>query len=219
MTLSLENMRSILRNATGNDEDDLPDDDADLLLNRSFWALTDKFPFRVKEIEATFPTVIGERKYSVPVLFEALRSLSIKDPDTLRWEPIDRVGSKYYDSYLSDKPDERSMPDRYMREGKCIKLLPIPDKVYTIRMRYLMTLADLSNTNDTPSIPQVWHEIIAFGAAWRKFFEIGDHVRMQTTKKLQNFSIAEIVPEEAKEEIDSSRIGLGVLMSPQDMDL
>ena len=49
MGMDLETLRDELREHVGVDSDDLPDPDADLLLNRSFWELMNKFRFRETE--------------------------------------------------------------------------------------------------------------------------------------------------------------------------
>jgi len=219
MTLDLEQMRDDLRDATGTDDSDMPDPKADLYLNRSYWALGSKFPFREKEITATFPLVIGEERYNMPTLFESLRSLAIQDVDNLRWEPLDRIGAKFFDENSSDHTDDRAMPEKYMRDGACVKLLPKPDKVYTLRIRYLNTLSDLVLDADEALIPQEWHEIIYYGGLWRAFLSFGDFVRGNATRRHQETLIAAIVPVEAKEEGDTSRIGVGMVMSQQDADL
>ena len=219
MGIDLDTMRSDLRDATGTDDSDMPDTKTDLLLNRAYWALGSKFPYRQKEITATFPTVIGEERYNMPTLFESLRSLAIQDLDDLRWEPLDRIGAKFFDENSSSHTDDRAFPEKYLRDGECIKLLPIPDKVYTLRIRYLNTLADLVLDTDSPIIPQEWHEIIYFGGLWRAYLSFGDFIRGNATRRHQETLIAAIVPVEAKEEGDTSRIGVGMVQSSQDAEL
>jgi hypothetical protein len=48
MSIDLVTMRDELRDHLGQDDVELDDDAADLLLNRAYWELLDKFPFREK---------------------------------------------------------------------------------------------------------------------------------------------------------------------------
>ena len=206
-----------LRDHVGMDINDLPDDKATLLLNRSWWEVIDKFPFREKEVTATFPTIIGTRSYGMPNPFEALRQLSILNPADNTHIPLDRMSIFEYEKVYIEGSDEYGFPQKYVREGCFARLWPTPDQVYTLTIKYWFTLADLSSTHD-PEIPQVWHEVILMGGIWRTFMKAGDYPRCNQVKMHQASLIESIPPVEAKEAFDSHNAGIEVKGYSYDQD-
>lgn len=217
MGLDLDQLREDLRDATGTDEDDLPNTKADRYLNRSYWEIIDKFHFREKEVTVTWPTIIGVRLYNMPEPFEALRKLAIKVPSSNEHLVLDRISIDTYENNYDPDDDSEGQPIKYVREGCAVRLLPTPDAVYEITQKYWTVLADLTNDNNTPPIPQSWHEIILFGAIWRAFVAFGDWPRADGAKKHQISLIDSSVPVEAKEEEDSPRAGLEVIVREYDV--
>jgi len=217
MGLDLQQLRDDLRDATGTDIDDLSDEKVDRLLNRSYWEVLDKFPFREKEVTVTFNTIIGTRLYNMPEPFEALRKLSILEPATLVHKTIDRTTIDVYERTYDTNEAAEGFPTHYVREGCAARLLPTPDAIYEITEKYWTVLADLSITNDTPAIPQSWHEIILLGAIWRAFISFGDYQRARAANQHQIALINSAVPVEAKEEVDSPRGGLEVIVREYDV--
>jgi hypothetical protein len=210
--LDLEQMRGSLRRHLGMDISDLPDPDADLLLNRSYWEIIDKFNFREKEVTATFSTEVGISRYNMPEPFEALRQISIPITDNLPkpHKTLERMTAFEYENVFVEGETNRGRPEKYCREGCFARLWPTPDKVYTMTIKYWTTLADLASDN-APAIPQVWHEIIVFGAVWRGQLEIGDYARCNQMKAHQINLINSTSPVEAKEEFDTHTGGVEVL--------
>lgn len=208
MSLDIQQMRDELRSSMGMDIADLPDDRADLHLNRSYWQVMDIFHFREKEVTATFGTVEGERLYNLPSPFESLRSLSIKDLITLEHKTIDKMTVHEYENRYDESVEARGIPTRYVREGCAVRLWPTPDDIYTITHKYWRVLADLSDVNPIPEIPQAWHEIIFYGGLWRGWIGEGDYLRAREAKSHQKSLIDSAVPVEAKEEYDTHRAGL-----------
>lgn len=211
MGLSVAQLTAKLRKATGQDSDDLPDDDATLQLNIAYWEVIDIFPVREKEVRVTFPTVAGVRAYNAPTPFEALKHLAIKDLNSEAHTPLDQMGHDVYEQKYDETSDTQAKPTHYVREGCQFLLYPTPDQEYIITMRYWTTLADLSNTQN-PNIPQSWHELIYLGALWREFLDIGDHQRMASTIKVWERTANIRVPVEAKEEVNNPRAGLEVIV-------
>jgi len=213
MSLSTEELLGELRIHLGDlSLDELSEDEALLLLNRSYWELLDKFPFRAKEVSAKFSTVIGERNYIVPQPFEALRQLSIQDSSSLKWKPLTRDGIFNSEQVRDDTTDSRGFPDSYYREGNKIRLSPIPDNVYSITMKYWTTLTDLSTNPDISlTIPRVCHEIVLYGGVYRGFLRLRDFTAAKEFKIQQVALIESLPPEESKEEEDSHTIGVEVL--------
>ena len=214
--MELSGLITEVRDHLGCDEDDLDDDAVELLLNRSYWAMLNKFPFRETEVTASFATVSGTNLYTVPSPFEALRQLAIKDLDSDAYKPLVRMTQKEYDSVFVDNTDNYNKPEKYYREKNCIKLWPTPDDAYTITIRYFTPLADLEDPTDEPGVPNNWHEILMYGAIWRGFYRLGDVVRGERMKRLDVTLINEAVPTESKEERDSPTAGIEVLQNEYD---
>lgn len=217
MSIDTGTLISELREHLGLDEDDLDDDAALLLLNRSYWSMLDKFPFREKEVTASFATVDATNLYAVPTPFDALRSLAIKNDDSDAYIPLKRMTQKEYDKIYVDNTSEEGFPEKYYREKNCVKLWPTPDDAYTITIRYWTVLDDLDDPTGEPGVPQNWHEILLFGAIWRGYYRLGDVVRGERLKKLDATLINEAVPTESKEERDSEEAGLEVKQNEYDV--
>ena len=208
-TIALESELRVHLGDLGSSE--LTPNDALLLLNRSYWELLDKFPFREKEETATFETVIGQRNYAVPSPFEALQMLSILDLTSGGYAPLERAGNWEYESIRETTDDNRGKPTKYYREEAKIRLHPIPDDIYTLTIKYWTTLADLNLSGSNLLIPRGWHEMVLYGGVWRGFLRLRDYEAAQTFKNHQIALINSSVPVEAKEERDSHAAGLEVL--------
>jgi len=215
MTIALSDLRTELRVHLGletDDTDELSNDDADLLLNRAFWELMNKFNFREEEKSSTFPTIDGTEFYSLPTLFESVRNISLQDSDnTETWFPLDRTSLDEYTKNLDDADSNEGMPLRYFREDNGIRLSPIPDKAtYVIKVKHRITLADLSSSNTTLVIPQVWHELILMGGHWRGLYRLRNYEAAREIRNVQIGLINSTVEVEGKEEGDSSLAGIEI---------
>lgn len=207
--LSVENLMNRMYNALGTDDDAIDNDAIKLFLNQSYWNLVDRFHFREKEVTATFDTVIGEARYEMPEPFDALRSLSITDPDSLKRRTIDKVSEFTHENVYDGDTDRRGAPSIYVRENCFARLYPVPDAAYTITIKYWTTLDDLDE--DNPALPQAWHEIIYFGALWRAFIDQNDWPRANNAMAVENKLINELSPTAVKEEEDYRHAGVQVV--------
>lgn len=213
MTMVIDDFRVELREHLGGlDSNDLPDTRADLLLNRSYWELEDKFPFRKKEKTSTFNLTIGERKYAMPAPYEALRFISIEMPDTTdkAHEKLIRMGRPEYEGLYVNRTDARGLPTHYIREADDFILWVTPDVAYPLTVGYWGIFSDLSDANPTPEVPQVWHEILLMGAVWRGFLRLEDFAKAQAMKAHQISLIKSTATVESKEETDSRDAGISV---------
>lgn len=213
-TLDVAQLRTDLRKHCGvtNDTDTGFDDaTCDLLLNRSLWQLDNKFPFREKEVTKTFPTVVGVRLYAPPVLFEALRQLSIEDLTDQSHSTLDRATPFFYENNFVNNSDAQAKPTHYVREGANIRLWPTPDQIYTITYKHWITIADIDDTNPDFPLPKNWYEILLYGAVFRGFLQLRNSLMAMEFKNQQVALINDVVPVEAKEEIDSHRSGVSIM--------
>lgn len=201
---------------TGLDEDDPDGSDTkiDLCLNRSFWEIMNKFNFRENERTATFNTIALEPRYQLPVIFESVKNVAVQDPITLQWFDVNRVSTYQYDKMLNDTEpqvnngvEQQAMPVAYYREDSAIIFWPTPSKVFPIKIRHLITLADLSDSNNAPVIPQEWHEIIMYGGTYRTLYNMGDLNRAESYKSHTITMMTSTVPVESKEEKNSQMSG------------
>jgi hypothetical protein len=189
--LSLEDMRRLLRKGLGDlDDVDLPDTEADELLNLAFWELEDKFPFKEKELIDEDDTVAGTRGYALPEELSALISVSVKDPDDDIWYKLERMSIASYDESRSDREDTRARPVRYLRLEHNILFQPVPDQVYTYRVTMWRTLASLeAGVVEATGLPRNWDEMVVEGAIVRGHFYNQDYTE---ARQAGNFQIGKI---------------------------
>lgn len=217
MGMELETLRDELRAHTGVDVDDLDDNAADLLLNRSFWELMNKFRFRETECTAESMLTLGDAFLSLPVaphLFEALRKISYKDPVTLEWRVIRRQTIDSLENNASDDVDDRGPPKWYTRDQNGIRIQSVGgagvDLPYEIRIKYWVTLEDLDDQNTEVPLPVAWDEILLFGAVWRLYRRLGSHALGREMRNAQIDLINSTAAVEAKEEEDSQLAGIEI---------
>ena len=217
MAIDLTVLRTELRIHLGYESDgtdDLSDVNADLLLNRAFWELLNKFNFREEECSIEFTVAEDEDYISLPTLFESMRKLAILNADTNVWTPLTRITIDEFERVANDDTSAKGAPERYFREGIGIRLLSsaggAPDATYTLRIKYRVTLADLATGNTTLVIPDVWHELVLFGGWWRGLARLRDFEGAREIKNQQISLINSTVPVEAKEEVDSPLAGVEI---------
>jgi len=218
MGLNINALRSGIKKPLGMDDTDteLTNDDIDLYLNRSLWEVDNKFPFKEKEKTVTFPLIEGIRNYSVPVPYEAVKTLAVIGQYDELSHPLRYMEVFEYNSLYDTSEFARGQPTGYTRENNFIRFYPTPDYEYTIVLKRLILLDDLSDTNSEANIPRVWHEIIMFGGLWRALIDYGDIARANHIKNHQIALINSTVPVQAKEEGQDKFAGVEVLRSDYD---
>lgn len=217
MSIDLDVLRTELRVHLGYEEDgtdDLSNDDADLLLNRAFWELLNKFNFREEECSIEFTVDEDDDFISLPTLFESIRKLSILNSDTNKWTPLVRADIQEFERVANDDDSAKGAPENYFREGVGIRLYSdaggAPDATYTLRIKYRVTLADLDSGNTTLVIPDVWHELVLMGGHWRGLHRLHDYEGAREIRNTQIGMINSTVEVEAKEEVDSPLAGIEI---------
>jgi len=215
MTLNLDTLRDKLRVHTGEDDTDLTDSDTDLLLNQSYWEVMDKFNFREKERRVTFTLVADARDYNAPSPFEALQNIAVVDTYGQHNYLKRMTPAKYEEEYTSGDNESKGIPTHYIRRQNKITLFPTPDIAYDAVMYYWTTLSDLEEgVVDEPNMPQVWHEIVLYGAVARRMMELSDFTRAREVRNFQAQLISTTSAVEEKEEADSRYSGVNV---PQEL--
>jgi len=211
MTLNLSSLRTELRTSLALDIQDLPNAEADSLLNRTYWELLEKFHIRETESSTTLTTNAGQREYLLPPDFESLRISAIMDPETFQHTQLVLFSVKQYEGMYSESASEQAAPTHYFRANESIILYPTPDDVYTIVIHYRQTLSDLADVTPNPSLPKSWQELLIFGAVFRGWFRLNDYDRANAAKAHYIGMLNSMVPQESKEESDTSMAGLRVI--------
>jgi hypothetical protein len=222
--LTLERMRYLVRKGLGGlDEEDMPNEDVDELLNLALWNLSERFPFKEKECLVTGIIQPGQVEVGITEDMDAIYSLSIRHGDdgdleklarrSMDWMEQHRV--KEGDLLESDPPPEdrkRGRPRFYTRWRNTIYIHPIPDKQYGIRLAYWRTVPSLlSGLVDTPELPRNWHEIVVEGAITRGHYFNEDYNLAQQAENFRLSHERSAVMVTSKEERDSRVAGLQVL--------
>jgi hypothetical protein len=213
MGMTLQGLRDSTRKALGVDSTDLVDADVDLYLNRSYWEVMDKFPFREKERAGVFPTVAGVRNYKIPTPVEAVYEVSVVDPITLRHIPLDQMMARETEFHYNENTSKQGRPIKYLLENCYIRFWPTPDKVYNIYLRKKTILQDIQNTGI--EIPQVWNDIVIYGAGWRASIDYRDWTLVNNLKGLQRELMASTEPRPIKE-LASDMQHAGVVVTRRD---
>jgi hypothetical protein len=202
MGLSVTQIDDELVELLGVDDDDASPTQRLLWINRSFWEIISKFDFREKEGTYNLSTVIGTNEYTVPFDLEGVQSVAITEIDGVTQTTVTRVTKENYLNTYTANTDLRAIPEHYYREGNKIIFSPVPNDIYNIVIKYLKTLPDLI-AGGTVVLPQEWHELILFGAAYRGFLVLNDKVSAEFFRNQQSNLTASTIPTEAKEEKDS----------------
>jgi len=213
----LSDLESELREHLGEDTADLSTAMADMLLNRSYSEILNRYGehFRQKEVSFTWPTIAGEKLYQVPADFEALRQLSIEDLNDQVHSPLVRMTPFEYERVFQNRSDAQDKPLNYVREDGCIRLFPTPDNVYTITMKYWKLLDALGGVVTQSALPAEWDEIILYGAVYRGFIRRGDYIRGQAARAHQETLMNTTKFQHQKEAGDTHLGGLDVAWGAQ----
>lgn len=214
--LTLQEMRDLVREGLGGlNELDISDPKVDQLLNLSFWELSSKFPFEEKNLRAEFSTVAGTEDYSITtelniggVTLDALQTLSVVDSEG-KAHPLQRSTEAWLETEYSSDATYQAMPEHYVRRADWIRLWPIPDDIYVIRVLMLQTLATLSYlTVELTGLPREWDELTVEGAITRGHYYNQDYNLAQQAENFRVMKIRTAVSTHAKEEVDSRYAGL-----------
>lgn len=175
----------------------------DLLLNRSWWEIIDRYDFKQKEDIKTFQTIVGQRNYILntmisPNLLEAINVISIIDLQDGSHKNLDVINENWYEDNYNDQITQQTQPTNYFHNNEYIYLYPTPDQIYTINIWHKFILTDVSASD--PTIPQIWHEQIVYGAAYRGLLKMRDYTAANTIRSYQLSLIQSISSTDAKED-------------------
>lgn len=211
MSLTLALLRDDLRTHLGMDEDDLPDSDADRLLNRSWWSLSSQLRYRERESVLLLGLLAGVKEYTISSIIDVIQRVVIQpgDQDPDAWDPLIKIDDWNMFEIQNDSATAEALPTRYSTRGQSIVFDPTPDAAYTVRIKYLKTLADIESSG--PDAPQEWHEVILWGAISRGFFARGDWNRGVQAQNQQAIFLQALDTQEDKNQEDRVYSGLKVI--------
>lgn len=214
MSLSLDDMRDLLREGAGNlTEDEMPDDKTDLLLNMSLWEIEDRFDFESKKKRFRFETVQSTSTYSLSNLNSpnSIRSVAIILDDGQRFK-LARMTRDWYDENVQLSSDAETQPTKYLREGDCVFFNVDPDDAYLVEIGLQEGVESLvEGTTETTGLPRNWDELVVQGAIWKAHYFAEDYNRAEQAANFQVGGVRQAVLQVTKEESDSRYAGLGVL--------
>lgn len=219
MSLSLQQMRDLVREGLGGlDEQDIGDPMVDRLLNLSFWEIVSKFPFEEKNTKFEFSTVAAQEDYVIPTVInapsgltlEAIQGLSVLDDEGKAF-PLQRATEAWLETQYSTASTFRGRPEYYVRRNETIRLWPVPDDVYTLRIFYLRTLETMQYLSvEETGLPREWDELTVEGAITRGHYYNQDYNLAQQAENFRVMKIRTAQSTHAKEEEDSRFAGLVV---------
>jgi hypothetical protein len=205
MSLSLTLLRDDLRTHLGMDVVDLPDLDADRLLNRSWWAMSSQLRFSEKDATHSFNTVAGTNSYALPTDSDAIQKVIIQPDGEEDWASLSKIND-WNMFTLSANTEDEGFPTHYSRRDYNFILWPTPDDVYPASVKYLKTLQDIQSSG--PEAPQEWHEVVLWGAISRGFFARGDWARGNAAQAQQAIYLQALDTHEDRDQEDKIYSGL-----------
>ncbi len=220
MSLTVTRMLVKLRLGLGGlDSTDLPDIDAEELLNFALWELEDKYPFETKETVYTSSFVEDQFEYDLSgiTLLDALVSVSWVDANG-ESHKLDKITRHTLDEKFNDatSQDPTGPPTSFLREGNILSVWPPPGadqntKVFRIALKE--SVASLSGGGDTTDLPRNWDELVVMGAISRGHFFNEDYDKARESRNFQVGLVRSTVATEQKEEEDNRYAGLDVAHS------
>lgn len=140
-------------------------------INDGYRDVFGKYPMHQNRKICTFDTVYNIAKYQLPPDISAVFSISNRTTG--------RKLRKAGDNKAIDRLDNRpTRPQFYVRYRNYLRLVPVPDGIYTIAVFYKFIPMLLVNDTDIPQLPEDWHIAIMFRAKWYYYFDTGDVMQM-----------------------------------------
>jgi hypothetical protein len=195
--MSLKTMRDKLRELVGNPSTvDYSDDWMDARINEAYLDICLKYRFKATRTSGTFSTAAGVSKYALPEDCYAVLSVY----DVTNNTPIKKYGYKLLDEQESAAVNEK--PLYYATFRDYIQLLPPPDDIYTIRLRWKVNVAKLTGDGALMVIPASWEDIVTFYA---RFFAYEMQQQFEKSKyalNIFNLLVAQVPDQQSEESVD-----------------
>jgi hypothetical protein len=126
----------------------------------------------------SYTTSNGTASYALPSDFSRLYNVEIFDADGV----LMPLAAETLIGYDTKAPSQTGRPQLYVIEGSSLKLWPVPDGAYTIRVRHYRKPASLSGALDEPEIPATYHHLLVSYALWHCYERENDYNSAQYHK-------------------------------------
>lgn len=153
--MDLVTMRTRLRSRVGSpDVVDVPNTTLNEHINSAYRDIAGRFRFHAARKICNFPTENGTKDYGLPADCEVL--LNVRDETN----GVKLSKTDYADDAMQASEDDETTgpPEKYIRYRNFIRIEPMPDDVYDIRLWYKAGIVDLALDADLPVLPASWHE-------------------------------------------------------------
>lgn len=192
--MQFSELLSRLRVRVGNPSiSDVPDADLKQITNDSYKEIANRYVFHKNRKIVTFPTVapvglVTTTRYNLPD--DCLAVLSLWNTGSVATPSAQYKLSKKDETWLADQQTDPTNPFSgeplcYVRQRGWVELNPAPDAIYTIRLTYKYSIADLVADGDVPVLPDVWHPGIVFLARTKYW----DEYRLDVEKAKWSFGV------------------------------
>ena len=138
-----------------------------------------EFGWPFNAAEETDTLIVGQEEYTWPQYFKVAdwNSFQIQANDsqntgykTLKHIDRDEWYSKYRDDDYAAGSAGRGVPEFiFAGHGNGYGVSPSPDKAYTLKFRYYMNYADITNATDVSRIPESYDTVIIDGAIYHMY--------------------------------------------------
>jgi len=166
-----------------------------LWINNAQKELAYAFPYFQNADKATATMVVAQSEYALPDNCVAIYSLR----DTTLKRKISRSSFRKFDNIDALQSGD---PTHYIRFQDHFELTPVPSRTNGMLLRYGKTILDMTNTSDTPTLPDPWHEVILLGAEFRGLKALKQFDQMAVIKNEYLQLLRSREPEWEQEESD-----------------
>lgn len=143
-------------------------------LNDALQEMANKYIFHRGRNIVTFPTIMGQARYTIPS--DCLAVLSLWNTTTNFQGKLTKKDEQWL---AAQQSSTTSTPTGYVRQKDWIELSPVPDAIYTMRLLYKIDVPQLVAPSDIPVLPSVWHPGIWMRARVLYWDEKGDITKAQ----------------------------------------
>jgi|SRR5438132_5418741 len=157
--------------------------------------LNPTFEFFELDLSSTITTVATTVSYTLPTdmwfILDLTDTTNSRKLERSHWQVLDRV------------VPTSGQVTRYARFGANIQLDPIPDKAYTLTLRYRKRPGELALGSST-ALGREWDEVITLLAVMKGWEALSDHERATIARQLAREAIARRMDVPQLEDMDST---------------
>lgn len=147
-------------------------------INQALGYVAAQADFRELFDTESYTTVNATASYALPTDFSRLYNVEVVDSNGVP-KPLAAESLVGYDTKDSSQTGQ---PQVYVIDGQNLKLWPVPNAAYTVKVRHYRKPATLSNSNDVPQIPSIYHHLLVSYALWHCYERENDYQSAQYHK-------------------------------------